>query len=139
MADILSAEMRSIRMSKIRSKDTGPEMTVRRFLHSKGFRYKLHDKNLPGKPDLILTKYNKVVFIHGCFWHGHAAKNCKIAREPKTNVDYWRNKIATNRKRDNKNQRLLRKLGWDLIIVWECQLRGSGKNKTLQSIVKKIL
>lgn len=108
-------------MSKIKSKNTAPEMIVRRYLHSKGFRYRLHDKKLPGKPDLILPKYNTVVFIHGCFWHGH--EGCKYYRIPKSNTDYWIRKIERNSIRDRENQQLLWDMDWKVITVWDCELK----------------
>lgn len=124
MADVHSKEVRSYNMSRIRSKDTKPEMIVRRFLHSNGFRYKLHDKKLPGKPDIVLPKYKTVIFINGCFFHGH--KGCKYFVIPKTRTKWWVDKINSNIKNDTKNLKLLNQLNWKIIKIWECQIK---KNK----------
>ncbi len=137
MADIHSKEIRSYNMSQIRSKDTKPEMLVRKFLHANGFRYRLHSKNLPGKPDIVLPKYNSVIFVHGCFWHGH--KECKYFVTPKTNTEFWLNKINGNISHDSLAIRALKKEGWKVIVVWECDLKKDKIQKTLTSLVKKIL
>lgn len=108
-------------MSRIRSKDTKPEMLVRRFLFSKGFRYRLHDKKLPGKPDIVLPKYKTVIFIHGCFWHGH--KGCRYYVVPQTRTDWWLNKINGNISKDNAAAATLKVLGWHILEVWECELK----------------
>lgn len=108
-------------MSKIRSKNTVPEMTVRKYLYSRGFRYRLHDKKLPGKPDVVLPKYKTAIFVQGCFWHAH--EGCKYHRIPKSNTDYWLKKIGNNISRDQLNQQTLRNLGWKVVVVWECELR----------------
>ena len=118
-------------MAAIRGKDTKPEMIVRQFLHGKGFRYRLHVKELPGKPDIVLPKYDAVVFVHGCFWHHHT--NCKSARMPKSNSVFWRNKIMSNVTRDSLNVARLESLGWRTIVVWECEVRDR-----LNHIVKEI-
>lgn len=115
--DTISQEDRSALMSRIRSKDTKPEMVVRRLLHCLGYRYVLHDKRLPGKPDLVFPVRRKVVFIHGCFWHGHA---CSVGATPKSNIAYWTAKIDGNRRRDGKSCRALRRLGWRVLTVREC-------------------
>lgn len=120
MVGNLSMTRRSWNMSQIRSKDTKPERIVRSLLHSLGFRFRLHNKALPGKPDLTLKKYKTVIFVNGCFWHHH--KNCKRATFPKTNKDYWVPKIKRNIQRDKDNARKLKKMGWRVIIVWECQV-----------------
>ena len=106
-------------MSKISSKDTKPEILVRKFLFSKGFRYRINVKTLPGKPDIVLPKYKTVIFINGCFWHGH---NCKKGKLPSSNIDFWRKKISNNKSRDDKNSDLLIKLGWKVIIIWQCEI-----------------
>jgi DNA mismatch endonuclease (patch repair protein) len=124
MIDSLTPTERSDRMSRIRAKDTKPEMLVRRFLHLRGFRYRLHVKGLPGCPDLVLRKYGVVILVEGCFWHGHV---CQSGRAPKTNPEFWRQKIATNRSRDRRNQRSLRVAGWKVLRVWECQLATIDK------------
>ena len=113
MADVHTPEQRSFNMSRIRSKDTKPEMLVRKFLHANGFRYKLHDKSLPGKPDIVLPKYKTVIFVHGCFWHGH--KNCKYFVVPKTRTSWWLNKINSNIANDTKAVKALKKEGWKII------------------------
>lgn len=124
-------------MSRIRSTNTKPEMLVRRFLHAKGFRYKLHDKTLPGKPDLVLPKYKTVIFIHGCFWHGH--KGCKYYVVPKTRTDWWLQKINGNIVNDTKAVKALKKDGWKIITVWECDLKPAKLEKTLKAVSKKIV
>ena len=119
MADNKTLSARSLNMSRIRSKDTKPEILVRKYLFSKGFRYRKYCSNLPGKPDIVLPKYKTVIFVHGCFWHKH---NCNFFRLPKTNTEYWANKIENNVLRDKKNIIELKKLGWKVIIVWQCEL-----------------
>ena len=106
-------------MSKIGGKNTKPEILVRKFLFSKGFRYRINVKTLPGKPDIVLPKYKTVIFINGCFWHGH---NCKKGKLPSSNIDFWREKISNNKSRDDKNSDLLIKLGWKVIIIWQCEI-----------------
>jgi len=120
MADKLDKKARSLNMSKIKSKDTLPEILVRKKLHSLGFRFRLHKKELPGKPDIVLPKYQTVIFINGCFWHRH--ENCIEASKPKTNSDYWENKINNNIERDKKNYILLEQNGWNVVILWECEI-----------------
>jgi len=124
-------------MSRIRSKDTKPEMLVRKFLFSKGFRYRLHVKNLPGKPDIVLPKYKTVIFIHGCFWHGH--EGCKYFVIPKTRTEWWLNKITTNKNNDEKAKRQLLKDGWKNITIWECSLKSSKTAATLSKLHTKLL
>lgn len=111
-------------MSGIRGKNTKPEMAVRRGLHAMGFRYTLHNRKLPGSPDLVLPKYNAVIFVHGCFWHGH---DCHLFKWPKTRTEFWREKIGANIQRDEQNYDLLTDDGWRQAIVWECSLRGRAK------------
>lgn len=108
-------------MSKIRGKETKPETLVRKFLFSKGFRYRINDKRYPGKPDIVLPKYHTAIFVHGCFWHGH--ENCKAAALPKTNRSFWESKIRRNVDRDQKNIELLEKDDWNVIVVWNCQIK----------------
>ena len=122
MADSLSREERSKRMGLVRSKGTKPEMAVRRLVHSLGYRYRLHDKSLPGRPDLVFKSRRKVIFVHGCFWHRHG-EGCTLTRLPKSRLDFWRNKLEGNRRRDLENQEALRALGWDFLILWECELK----------------
>ena len=136
MADVFSKSKRSEIMSRIRGKDTGPEMFIRKALFANGFRYRLHVKNLPGKPDIVLPKYNAVVIVDGCFWHGH--KNCKFFRMPKSRISFWRKKIDANRARDVKNRRKLRRLGWNVIQIWECQLSARKYEKTFQRILDNL-
>jgi DNA mismatch endonuclease (patch repair protein) len=121
--DTLTAEQRSKRMSLIRSKDTLPEMKVRRMLHRLGYRFRLHRKDLPGKPDLVFVGRRKVVFVHGCYWHGHG---CRIGRPAKSNVEFWGAKIEANRARDTRNAEALKSLGWDVMVVWQCELRNAN-------------
>lgn len=125
MVDTMTPEQRHRCMAAIKGKDTKPEMLVRRYLHSLGYRYGLHNRKLPGSPDLVLRKYKTVIFIHGCFWHGH--DGCKYYRLPKTNEDFWRNKITRNRHRDQEAQRLLEEKGWNVITIWECDLKNKEK------------
>ncbi len=137
MADVHTRQQRSYNMSQIRAKNTKPEMLVRKFLHKHGFRYKLHDKTLPGKPDLVLPKYKTVIFIHGCFWHGH--DKCRYFVVPKTRTEWWLNKINTNKENDAKAIKTLKKEGWKIINVWECDLKAIKLMKTLNGLYKKIL
>ena len=119
------SEQRSRNMSAIKSKNTKPEIAVRRLLHSMGYRFRLHRKDLPGSPDIVLPKYKTVIFVHGCFWHRH--KNCKYASTPKTRQEFWEAKFRENINRDNLNQANLSLKGWKIIIIWECQLKGDIK------------
>lgn len=133
MADVHSKETRSYNMSRIKGKDTKPEMLVRKFLHANGFRYRLHVKDLPGKPDIVLPKYKAVIFVNGCFWHGH---DCKYAALPKTRTDWWANKINGNMANDNKAIAALKKSGWKVIVIWTCKLKS---NLFLQSLKEEIV
>ena len=130
--DRLTQEQRHRNMAAIRGKDTKPEILVRKFLFSRGFRYRLNHPRLPGHPDLVLRKYRTVIFVNGCFWHGH--ENCKYFRLPKTNIDFWKNKIEQNKERDKKEQCQLAAMGWHCITVWECQLKPKVRNQTLESL-----
>ena len=132
MADVHEPEVRSYNMSQIRSKDTKPEMIVRKFLHRNGFRFRLHDKKLPGTPDIVLKKYKTVIFVHGCFWHGH--KGCKYFVVPKTRTDFWLSKIKRNKELDKKNQKLLRQDGWRVLTIFECEL----KKNSIEQLINKI-
>jgi len=136
MADVHSKEIRSYNMSKIRSKDTKPELLVRKFLHSQGFRYRLHVKQLPGKPDIVLPKYKTVIFIHGCFWHGHS--DCRYYIIPKTRSEWWLEKISKNKSRDVVSSKLLKDLGWNIFEIWECELKNGIRDTTLLELAKKI-
>lgn len=119
--DRVSKEKRSEIMSRIRGKDTAPERLVRSLLHQLGYRYRLHSIKLPGRPDLVFSTRKKVIFVHGCFWHGH--KGCRKGKLPKSRLDYWQPKIAGNRKRDAANIRKLKRDRWNVIIVWQCELK----------------
>lgn len=120
MTDTLTPEERSKRMSLIRSKDSSPEMKLRSLVHKMGFRYRLHVKDLPGTPDLVFPSRRAVIFMHGCFWHRH--EGCKLARLPKSKLDFWKPKLEENRKRDIRNQNQLKELGWRVLVVWECEM-----------------
>lgn len=137
MIDIVTEKRRSEMMSGIRSKDTKPELLVRRELHAMGFRYKLHDRSLPGRPDMVLPKYHSVVFVHGCFWHGH---DCKYGKHfPKTNVEFWSNKRETNKQRDAKQTEQLVADNWNVIVVWECETRNYAAFRHRLSEIKENL
>ena len=124
-------------MSRIRAEETKPEEIVRKFLFSHGFRYRKNDQRYPGKPDMVLPKYRTMIFVHGCFWHGH--ENCKAAELPKTNTDFWKKKISDNRVRDQKNIGALRKEGWNVIIIWQCEIKNKSKrNRRLEVLLKEI-
>lgn len=123
VADSLSKAERSERMSRVRGRDTKPEMLVRRLVHRMGFRYRLHDRRLPGAPDLVFQSRRKAIFIHGCFWHRHSDPNCKLARMPKSRLDFWQPKLEANWVRDVRNQSELDAIGWQYLVVWECELR----------------
>jgi len=120
-------------MSKIHGKNTKPELYVRKFLFSNGFRFRLHYKNLPGKPDIVLPKYNIVIFVNGCFWHKH--KNCKYFVIPKTRTDWWLTKINGNVEKDERNYSDLKKLGWKIIVIWECELYPKKRETTLENLL----
>lgn len=124
-------------MSRIRSIDTKPEILVRKFLFKNGFRYRLHSKKFVGKPDIVLPKYKSVVFVHGCFWHGHM--NCKNAKTPVANNSFWVNKIVSNSDRDKRNIKALKKLGWKVHTIWECQLTKAKADKTLTTLMNRLL
>lgn len=133
----MTPEQRHNCMAAIKGKDTKPEMVVRRFLHGLGFRFGLHNKKLPGTPDIVLRRFKTVIFIHGCFWHGH--DNCKYYRLPKTNTDFWKAKISRNRIRDERDTDALRKLGWRVIVIWECELKTEAtRQTTLQNLYSQL-
>lgn len=135
MADNHTKEVRSRNMSHIRSTNTKPEETVRKYLFSKGYRYKKNVRNLPGCPDIVLPKYKTVLFVNGCFWHKH---DCKRFVWPSTNKDYWEPKILKNVERDHKNQKLLVELGWRVIVIWECQLNKKDLESTMNAVISEI-
>lgn len=124
MADIVSPETRSRMMAGIKGKDTKPEMILRKGLHRLGFRYRLHDRNLPGKPDMVFPRYKAVIFAHGCFWHGHS---CHLFKWPSSNEEFWHTKIERNMEVDKQNIIRLQEIGWRTGIVWECALKGKYK------------
>lgn len=128
---------RSKNMANIPSSNTKPEITVGKYLFANGFRYRKNVKNMPGKPDFVLRKYRSVIFINGCFWHGH--EGCKYFVMAKSNTEFWQDKINYNKKRDKENICKLQELGWKVIIVWECELRHGDKDKRLQQLTKEII
>lgn len=123
MTDTVKPEVRSRMMAAIKGRDTGPELSIRKGLHSLGFRYSLHSRNLPGKPDIVFRKYRAVVWVHGCFWHGH---DCGEAREPASNMHYWSPKIQRTRDRDAAARKAVEAMGWRCLTIWECSIRGKG-------------
>lgn len=132
MVDVLTPEQRSATMARVRGKDTGPEIQVRKLIYKMGYRYRLQGRDLPGNPDLVFRGRKKVIFIHGCFWHGH---DCRAGRKrPKSNVDYWLPKLERTGGRDAYNQKELRNRGWDFLILWECQLKD--KARLAETIIK---
>jgi DNA mismatch endonuclease, patch repair protein len=132
--DTFSREQRSEIMKRIRSVDTRAEIVVRSLLHRAGFRFRLHNKQLPGKPDIVLKRYRTVIFVHGCFWHGHA--DCREGRRPKSNTEYWNRKLDRNLSRDAANAERLQELGWKRIVVWECELKN--KESLKQRLISEI-
>lgn len=136
MADVHSSETRSYNMSQIRSKNTKPELVVRKYLFAQGFRYRLHRKDLPGKPDIVLSKYNTVIFVHGCFWHGH--ENCKYFVVPKTKTEWWLNKIGKNKQLDLESIEKLKQDNWKVIVLFECELKKTNVHSTLENVVKQL-
>lgn len=137
MADKLNTQQRHHCMSRIRGKDTKPELLVRKGLHARGFRFRLQDRKLPGRPDIVLPKYGVAIMVNGCFWHGH--KGCRYATKPKSNVEFWETKIARNKHRDEVTAAHLEALGWTVIAVWECELRGKEKAEArIQTLAEEI-
>jgi len=134
LVDTLTKKERSKRMSLIRGTGSAPEMKLRRLVHRMGFRYRLHVKELPGKPDLVFPSRRAVIFMHGCFWHRH--RGCKLARLPKSKLEFWKPKLEANRKRDIKNQRRLKASGWRVLVVWECELMDTDR---VSGIVRELL
>ena len=132
MADKMTKEQRHRCMASIKGKDTKPEMLVRRYLHSRGYRYRVNVRRLPGTPDIVLRKYKTVIFINGCFWHGH--EDCRYFVLPKSNTQYWQEKIERNKERDVEKRIQLRLLGWHTIIIWECELKPKNRHTTLQAL-----
>ena len=136
MADVHSPETRSYNMSRIRGKNTKPEELVRKYLFAQGFRYRKNDARLPGRPDIVLPKYKTVIFVNGCFWHAH--EGCRYFVWPKNNAEFWKKKIGGNIERDERNQALLTELGWRVIVVWECELKPSTAEDTLNTLAYSI-
>ena len=123
MTDVFSIEKRSWIMSRVKGRDTKPEVLVRSFVHRMGYRFRVHRRELPGNPDIVLARHKKVIFVHGCFWHGH--KGCSRSRRPTTNEKFWNNKLNGNIKRDRLNCRELRQMDWKVLVVWECETKAS--------------
>ena len=134
--DVHDKKTRSYNMSMIKGKDTKPEELVRKYLFSKGFRYRKNDRRLPGTPDIVLPKYRTVIFVNGCFWHGH--EGCRYFVVPKTNTEFWVNKINTNIERDRCKQETLKELGWNVIVVWECELKPAVVSDILNHLTDEI-
>lgn len=136
--DTLTPEQRSLNMSRIHSRDTKPEVIVRKYLFAKGLRYRKNDKRFPGHPDIVFPKYKTVIFVHGCFWHGH--EGCRYFRIPSSNVEFWEVKIRRNRERDKKDAAELEKLGWKVITVWECRIRRKADRvEALEEVYRKVI
>ena len=133
--DIWTKEKRSDVMSKIGSKNTKPELILRSALFKKGFRFRVHRKDLPGKPDIVLTKYQTIIFVHGCFWHYH--KDCREGRIPSTNTNFWKTKLIKNIEKDERNIKVLQEMGWKVIVVWECEIEKHFE-KTINTVTKLI-
>lgn len=136
MADVHDPETRSYNMSRIKGADTKPEEIVRKYLFSKGFRYRKNDKRYPGKPDIVLPKYKTAIFINGCFWHKH--EGCKYFKWPKTNVEFWTDKITRNVERDKQNYAELESQGWHVLVIWECELRKREIDITMERVIRHI-
>jgi DNA mismatch endonuclease (patch repair protein) len=137
MVDTHSKKVRSFNMSRIKSKDTTPELIVRKFLFAKGFRYRLHDKHLPGTPDIVMKRLKTVIFINGCFWHFH--DGCRYAVTPKSNEDYWLPKIEKNKIKDNLVFQQLTQMNWRIIVIWECMLKKKEVSRTLEKLADDLL
>ena len=136
MTDIHDRETRSYNMSQIKCKDTKPEVLVRKYLYAKGLRFRLHNRNLPGKPDLTLPKYRSVIFVNGCFWHGH--NGCKFFKLPGTKSEWWKEKIENTIHRDKTTELKLKELGWRVIVIWECELKSTNLDSTMKRIYNNI-
>lgn len=134
--DVHNKETRSYNMSRIKGRKTKPEEIIAKYLFSQGFRYRRNVKKLPGTPDIVLKKYKTVIFVNGCFWHMH--EGCKYFVWPKDNSEFWKNKLLTNKERDEKEKKEIEELGWKVIVVWECQLKKAERERTLNWLVEKI-
>jgi len=132
MSDNLTPEQRRKTMARVKSQDTEPEIKVRRLAHALGFRFRLHRKDLPGKPDLVFPKLKKVIFVHGCFWHGH--EGCEASKKPSSNTEYWNKKLDRNKKRDQDNLKRLISVGWEPLIIWECETKKDNELKIKISV-----
>ena len=132
MTDIFSKSKRSRIMSHISGKNTKPEIIIRKIVHSLGYRFRLHKRDLPGKPDIVFLKLKKVIFVNGCFWHGH--KNCIRSKLPTTNKNFWKEKIEGNKRKDKSNYIRLKKLGWDYLVIWQCKIKQGNKQKLIDEI-----
>lgn len=137
VTDVHSKEVRSYNMSRIKSKDTKPEEIVRKYLFSKGLRYRKNDRRYPGHPDIVLPKYHTIVFVHGCFWHMH--EGCRYAVMPASNTEFWRTKLNRNKVRDEYVRRILEKDGWRVLVVWECQLKKDVREQTLRQLYDAVI
>jgi DNA mismatch endonuclease (patch repair protein) len=137
MPDVHDKLTRSYNMSMVKGKNTTPERRVRQHLFSKGFRYRIYDTRLPGRPDIVMPKYRAVIFINGCFWHGH--ESCKFFRLPDTRKEWWKEKIEKTRARDRNNVAELEELGWKVFVIWECEVKGESINDTISKLLKKII
>ena len=133
MSDVHDKATRSYNMSRIKGKNTKPEVLVRKFLFHNGYRYRINYSKLPGKPDIVLPKYNTVVFVHGCFWHAH--ENCEYFVLPKTNTEFWKAKLNGNKEKDKENISMLKKEGWNVVVIWECQLKSKNYISTLENLI----
>jgi DNA mismatch endonuclease (patch repair protein) len=135
MTDVFSADKRSRIMSRIRGYDTEPELKIRSLIHRMGYRFRVHQDKLPGNPDIVLNKYKKVIFIHGCFWHGH--KGCIRSKRPTSNISFWQNKLDKNIARDKRVRRELRNLGWRYLVIWQCEVKKGDKlQKKIENFLK---
>lgn len=137
MSDIFSKSKRSEIMANIPAANTKPEIMIRKYLFQKGFRYRINYKKFVGKPDIVLPKYKAIIFIHGCFWHSHP--NCKDAHLPKSNIDFWKKKISSNIKRDLQNIKLLKEMGWNVIVIWECEIKKRNIDLLMEQVISCIL
>ena len=137
MPDHITPQQRSYNMSRIRGKATKPELIVRQWLWSHGYRYRLNVKSIPGKPDIVLRKYRTAIFVNGCFWHGH--EGCSKYVVPKSNTEFWTSKIERNKERDKKEYEVLHEAGWRVIVVWECQLKKGQRDETLEKLYQEII
>lgn len=136
MIDTLTPSARSERMGRVRGRDTKPEMVVRRLIHGMGYRYRVQARDLPGRPDIVFRKSKKAIFVHGCFWHRHPDPACKLARLPKTRLDFWLPKLEGNRRRDIANVERLETMGWQVLLVWECELRD---REQLRNVLRRFI